>query len=396
VKSEVNGSATLMPHPLVEIDSNGEVVPWIVAEGRRLARLPRGGPVFFHADALGSTRLVTDKTGGVVGEYDYGAWGEDARVLNQGASAYRFAGSRSDPSTGLALMNARQYDSKLAHFISADPIVPDVYSPQSLNRYGYVLNDPVSSTDRSGYEVDCRPDPSGWGLDCSEPEPAAPPREPPPLRQRRDLDEAEQRRLYAYEVRVCGNCHAYDPNDPSLRPVTQADKKMVAVGLLAVMAAPAAGFGAEIVGSEALLEGSIVVYRAAPRLWNTLLAVGGAAVGIPSAGPAPAGSLDKAAQSVAVVESRVLSSQGVREELSAAQAAAAREAEVLAARAASAKQNREIQIQNWLFERYGIWSVGKSQGGSLPMSGSFLDEIVPPLPGFQLTTVGDKVMLTPR
>lgn len=45
---------------------------------------------------------------------------------------------------------ARAYDPLIGRFISPDSIVPGT-SPQSLNRYSYVNNDPVAATDPSGH-----------------------------------------------------------------------------------------------------------------------------------------------------------------------------------------------------------------------------------------------------
>ncbi|MES9937204.1 MAG: RHS repeat-associated core domain-containing protein [Sedimenticola sp.] len=48
-------------------------------------------------------------------------------------------------------MNGRVYDPELGRFLSADPHVQSFANPQSLNRYSYVLNNPLSYTDPSGY-----------------------------------------------------------------------------------------------------------------------------------------------------------------------------------------------------------------------------------------------------
>jgi RHS repeat-associated protein len=376
-----------------------------VAESRRLVRLGPGSSSFFHTDALGSTRLVTNKAGHVIGEYDYGVWGENVRTLNPSASAYRYAGSRLDGPGTLAHVNAREYDPNLGRFVSADAIVPELYTPQSLNRYAYVLNDPVSATDKSGYVAECIPE--EWGVDCSLRRPATPrfdepatataPAEPRVPSVPHDLY-GEERRQYARELWMCGTCHAYDPNNPNIRPVTPEDRQTAAVGLVVAVAPVVVYAGAEILGSGLLLEGGIIVYRAAPVIWDFLLAVGGALAGVPSAGPAPASAAgsDKAVQAIAVVESKVMSNQAVQQELSAAEQALAHDAEMAAARAVSAKLDSDIKLQNWMFERYGIWGVGKSPGGSFPMRGSFPDEIQPPAIPFQLTRVGDKVVLTQR
>jgi RHS repeat-associated protein len=46
---------------------------------------------------------------------------------------------------------ARYYAQGLGRFLSADTIVPDTSNPQSLNRFSYVNNRPLNSTDPSGH-----------------------------------------------------------------------------------------------------------------------------------------------------------------------------------------------------------------------------------------------------
>ena len=48
-------------------------------------------------------------------------------------------------------MNRRLYDPLLGRFLSADPFVQAPSFTQSYNRYSYVLNNPLSLTDPSGY-----------------------------------------------------------------------------------------------------------------------------------------------------------------------------------------------------------------------------------------------------
>lgn len=52
---------------------------------------------------------------------------------------------------GLVHMNGRVYDPELGRFLSADPFVQDLSDLQSWNRYSYVLNNPLSFTDPSGF-----------------------------------------------------------------------------------------------------------------------------------------------------------------------------------------------------------------------------------------------------
>jgi len=46
---------------------------------------------------------------------------------------------------------ARFYDPALGRFLSADTVVPEPGNPQALNRYSYVLNNPLGHTDPTGY-----------------------------------------------------------------------------------------------------------------------------------------------------------------------------------------------------------------------------------------------------
>jgi len=49
---------------------------------------------------------------------------------------------------------ARYYDPALGMFLSPDTVVPEPGNPQSLNRYAYVLNNPLRYTDPTGYFTD--------------------------------------------------------------------------------------------------------------------------------------------------------------------------------------------------------------------------------------------------
>ncbi|MDW8215269.1 MAG: RHS repeat-associated core domain-containing protein, partial [Roseiflexaceae bacterium] len=46
--------------------------------------------------------------------------------------------------------HARYYDPALGRFISPDSIVPNPHHPQALNRYAYVLNNPLTYVDPDG------------------------------------------------------------------------------------------------------------------------------------------------------------------------------------------------------------------------------------------------------
>jgi RHS repeat-associated protein len=99
---------------------------------------------------------VTNQTGTVVEEMGYLPFGATLFKNNANGSTwesvYRFTGQEFDEESQLYNYNARLYDPIMCRFISPDPIVPHPYNPQSLNRYAYVLNNPLRYTDPSGHE----------------------------------------------------------------------------------------------------------------------------------------------------------------------------------------------------------------------------------------------------
>ena len=62
----------------------------------------------------------------------------------------QFSGHKDDPESGLHYNLARSYNPTIARWISPDPIVGNAFDPQSLNKYGYVRNDPVNRIDPDG------------------------------------------------------------------------------------------------------------------------------------------------------------------------------------------------------------------------------------------------------
>jgi len=66
--------------------------------------------------------------------------------------AYKYTGKERDTTTtDLYFYEARYYDPVLGRFISPDTIVPSPTDPQALNRFSYVVNNPIIYTDPSGH-----------------------------------------------------------------------------------------------------------------------------------------------------------------------------------------------------------------------------------------------------
>lgn len=114
-------------------------------------------PVFYyyHNDHLGSSSVMTDRSGELVKLYQHGAWGHHRYTSSHGAFAvsHRYTGQVYDADTGLYYYGSRYYDPQLGRFIQPDTIVPSPDDPQTLNRYTYVGNNPLKYVDPTGNEL---------------------------------------------------------------------------------------------------------------------------------------------------------------------------------------------------------------------------------------------------
>ena len=105
---------------------------------------------YYHADLIGSTRLVTDGNGAIVDRRAYKAFGEtrEGRAPSRPSSAGYVGtlGVETD-STGLLFMRNRYYSPALGRFITSDPIG---LAGGDVNWYRYCGNSPVMRADLTG------------------------------------------------------------------------------------------------------------------------------------------------------------------------------------------------------------------------------------------------------
>jgi RHS repeat-associated protein len=115
---------------------------------------------FWHKDHLGSITSITDSIGNLFQELAYDPWGKRRNadwttIVGPDTSRYilerGFTTHEHYDLFEVVNMNGRIYDAILGRFLSADPNVDDITDLQSLNRYSYVNNNPLSYTDPSGY-----------------------------------------------------------------------------------------------------------------------------------------------------------------------------------------------------------------------------------------------------
>jgi RHS repeat-associated protein len=111
---------------------------------------------YLHGDHLGSTSLTTDEAGEVVARVLYYPYGETRWMTGTLTTDFMYTGQRAE-GFGLYDYHARFYDPYLNRWIQPDTIVPDPANPQSLNRFAYVLGNPLRYVDPTGHmtEYNC-------------------------------------------------------------------------------------------------------------------------------------------------------------------------------------------------------------------------------------------------
>jgi RHS repeat-associated protein len=114
---------------------------------------------FEHLDWLGTKRVTTNNTGVTEATFSSMPFGDFYNVTGGDYDSEHYALLDSDAETSTQHAQYRQYSPGLAGWLQPDPYDGsyDLSNPQSLNRYSYVLNNPLTFTDPLGldYEFDC-------------------------------------------------------------------------------------------------------------------------------------------------------------------------------------------------------------------------------------------------
>jgi len=135
----------------------------VVAVYKRSASGTTPSTTYVTTDHLGSLDVISNTAGIEVADAGFTAFGERAHYTGsgpptsgdltslRGVTRRGFTFHEHLDEVGLIHMNGRVYDPVIARFISPDPFVQDPFNSQSLNRYSYVLNNPLRYTDPTGY-----------------------------------------------------------------------------------------------------------------------------------------------------------------------------------------------------------------------------------------------------
>ncbi|MBI4702423.1 MAG: hypothetical protein HY744_14990 [Deltaproteobacteria bacterium] len=138
--------------PAAQLDGNGNVVARFVYATRRNVPdyMAKGGSTYrLITDHLGSVRLVVDAaTGATFQELTYDEFGRVLEDTNPGLQPFGFAGGLYDGMTTFVRFGARDYYPAIGRWVAKDP---KPLAPRALNFSAYVYNDPLNTTDRTGF-----------------------------------------------------------------------------------------------------------------------------------------------------------------------------------------------------------------------------------------------------
>jgi RHS repeat-associated protein len=127
---------------------------YIYAGGQRVTTIASGTISYHYSDHL-SVRSSADSTGTVTRTYGHFPFGETWYETGT-PNKWKFTTYERDADSegGLDYANARFDSTRMGRFMSLDPLAGIIGNPQSLNRYAYVMNDPINFVDPTGTHCD--------------------------------------------------------------------------------------------------------------------------------------------------------------------------------------------------------------------------------------------------
>lgn len=105
---------------------------------------------FFIKDGHGSVRMLTDVNGNITDTYDYDAFGNLISKTGNTPNTRLYAGEEFDEDLGSYYLRARFLDTVKGRFISQDEEEGNNNDPQSLHKYTYANNNPITNFDPTG------------------------------------------------------------------------------------------------------------------------------------------------------------------------------------------------------------------------------------------------------
>jgi len=157
VKGTVNGVTTVYIAGVYEYQNGANTKYYEGGAIRRSGYASGNGITYALSDHLHSTSVLVNQNGTLNTNQYYYPYGGNRNGAFSSLTTKRFTGQYHEQGLpggeGLYFYNARWYDGQLGRFVSADTVVPEPGNPQSLNRYSYVLGNPLRYVDPSGHAV---------------------------------------------------------------------------------------------------------------------------------------------------------------------------------------------------------------------------------------------------
>ncbi len=131
--------------------TTGIVTDIIFVGSFRVGKIQGGVNYYYHLDRLGSVRFVTQTANLQTFTAKYLPYG--APYATSGSENFQYTGKQLDVPTGLYYYGYRYLDSQSGRFITPDIQQPNTLNPQTLNRYTYANNNPISFLDPNGLQA---------------------------------------------------------------------------------------------------------------------------------------------------------------------------------------------------------------------------------------------------
>ncbi|WDI00167.1 RHS repeat-associated core domain-containing protein [Paenibacillus urinalis] len=137
----------------VQTDGSVKKVASYVRNGNQLNYRvdEQGEKQYYVLNGHGDVEYIVDSDGEILNSYTYDLWGKPISKNEKVSNIFLYAGEYWDPSTNLQYLRARWYNPNIGRFINEDTYEGQINSPQTLNLYAYVQNNPLIYTDPTGH-----------------------------------------------------------------------------------------------------------------------------------------------------------------------------------------------------------------------------------------------------
>jgi RHS repeat-associated protein len=139
-------------HVVLETDASEQMIVRYVRGINYIARVDGSDKFSYYLyNGHGDVVQTVSASGVIENQYDYDVFGNPTLTVEEYGNAIRFAGEFLDDETGLYYLRSRYYDPYTGRFTTEDTYAGREEDPLSLNRYTYVLNNPLTYLDPTGH-----------------------------------------------------------------------------------------------------------------------------------------------------------------------------------------------------------------------------------------------------